>query len=421
MPLTTTAETQRIQTLDILRGFALLGILLINILGFGLASSSYSYAAPTIAGSSDLIAWVLVDLGFEGSMRGLFSILFGAGVLLFLDREASGKERAHFKRNAWLLIFGLVNGYLLLWSGDILLTYALAGFVLFFFRNLSTKELVRWSVSLFLLLALYNGLLYGGLHMLRSAHVETEALIAEGKEPSAQQSEMANEWQIFKADYQPGPESIAEELDARGESYSTAFSWNLNHNTAVIAETIPTFLLPDAFVMMLIGMALYRLGVLQGQRSVQAYRNMAIGGFTLGLLINACEIGTALAAPDDLLAGFSQLQPTYHVGRLAISMGWLGLVILTIKTGWLANALAAVGRMALTNYLMQSVLCLFIFTGAGLGLVGELARYQLYVVVLFIWVFQLWFSPWWLKRYQFGPVEWAWRGLTYGQTPRFKR
>ena len=159
MPLTTTPETQCIQTLDMLRGFDLLGILLINILGFGLASSSYTYAAPTIAGTGDLIAWVLVDLGFEGSMRGLFSILFGAGVLLFLDREASGKERAHFKRNAWLLVFGLINGYLLLWPGDILLTYALAGFFLFFFRNLSTKALVRWSVSLFLLLTLYNGLL----------------------------------------------------------------------------------------------------------------------------------------------------------------------------------------------------------------------------------------------------------------------
>ena len=421
MALTTTSETARIQTLDSLRGFALLGILLINILGFGLAASSYTYAAPTIVGTGDLIAWVLVDLGFEGSMRGLFSILFGAGVLLFLDREASGKERAYFKRTTWLLVFGLINGYLLLWPGDILLTYALAGFVLFFFRNLSTKALVRWSVSLFLLLTLYNGLLYGGLHMLRSAEVETEALIAEGKEPSAEQLEMASEWQIFEADYQPDPESLAEEINARGKSYSSAFSWNFTHNTAVIAETVPTFLLPDAFVMMLIGMALYRLGVLQGQRSVRAYRNLAIGGFTLGLLINAYEISTALAAPGDLLAGFSQLQPTYHLGRLAISMGWIGLVILTIKTGWLARALAAVGRMALTNYLMQSVICLFIFTGAGLGLVEELARYQLYGVVLLIWVFQLWFSPWWLKRYQFGPVEWAWRGLTYGHSIALRR
>ena len=155
----------------------------------------------TIAGTGDLIAWVLVDFGFEGSMRGLFSILFGAGVLLFLDREASDEERAHFKRNVWLLIFGLINGYLFLWPGDILLTYALAGFVLFFFRNLSTKALVRWSVSLFLLLTLYNGLLYGGLHLLRSAHVETETLIAKVREPSAQQSEMASEWEIFEADY----------------------------------------------------------------------------------------------------------------------------------------------------------------------------------------------------------------------------
>ena len=342
-------------------------------------------------------------------------------MLLFLDRKASGKERAHFKRNAWLLVFGLVNGYLLLWPGDILLTYGLAGFVLFFFRNLSTKALVRWSVSLLLFLTLYNGLLYGGLHLLQDAQVETEALIAEGREPSPQQREMAREWQIFKADYQPNPKSLAAEISARGESYSTALSWNLGYNTTIIVETVPAFLLPDAFVMMLIGMALYRLGVLQGQRSVQAYRNLAISGFALGLLINAYEISMALAAPSDLLAGFSQLQPSYHLGRLATSLGWIGLVVLTVKTGWLARALAAVGRMALTNYLLQSVICLFIFTGAGLGLVGDLARHQLYGVVLLIWMFQLWFSPWWLKKYQFGPVEWAWRVLTYGQTPLFKR
>ena len=152
-------------------------------------------------------------------------------MLLFLDREASGKERAHFKRNAWLLIFGLVNGYLFLWPGDILLTHALAGFVLFFFRNLSTKALVRWSVSLFLLLTLYNGLLYGGLHLLRSAHVETEARLQKVRNPAPSKVRWRASGKSFEADYQPESESLAEEIIARGNPTALLLAGTSDHNT----------------------------------------------------------------------------------------------------------------------------------------------------------------------------------------------
>ena len=123
----------------------------------------------------------------------------------------------------------------------------------------------------------------------------------------------------------------------------------------------------------------------------------------LGLLINAYEISTSLGAPGDLLAGFSQLQPTYHLGRLSVSIGWIGFVVLAIRTGWLASALAAVGRMA-ANQLSPTVSHLPLhFYWCWIGPCGRAGWYQLYSVVLLIWIFQLWFSPWWLKRYQLGP------------------
>ena len=126
----------------------------------------------------------------------------------------------------------------------------------------------------------------------------------------------------------------------------------------------------------------------------------------------------------DVLASFPYFQWSYHLGRLSMAMGWMSLIILVLSQaaqGRIIDRLAAVGRMALTNYLMHSLIMLFIFTGAGLGLVGELSRAGLYLLVLGVWVLQLWFSPWWLARNRFGPVEWLWRGLTYGQFPENRR
>ena len=187
---------------------------------------------------------------------------------------------------------------------------------------------------------------------------------------------------------------------------------------------LPLFLFWDALMMMLLGMGLYRLGVLQGQRSSSFYLRLAVIGFTLGLGFNGYEVQRALDSNFDLLASFAQMQWTYHAGRLGMAMGWLGLLLWLLQRGGLEGVrrrLAAVGRMALTNYLMHSLIALVLFTGAGFALVGELTRAQLYPVVLIIWIFQLWFSPWWLARYRFGPLEWLWRALTYWERPPMKR
>ena len=350
-------KNERIVSLDMLRGFALLGILLVNILSFGAISAmifnpSLGFSLPT-----DIWVWALIELTAEGAMRALFSMLFGAGVLMFLGK-GDGRKKLHFKRIFWLLIFGLINGYVLMWSGDILSTYALAAFILYFLRNMSPKGLAILSAFLFACLCAYSTVLNIGLEFLRNAAVHN--------------SEAAKDWAEFYELFAPNEAAIKDEIAQRKGSFFELLSWSATAYNSLLLEIVPMFLFWDALVFMCIGMALYRYQTLQG----------------------------------------------LHLG---VALGWMGLLILAMLRFGIGQRLAAVGRMALSNYLLQSVICLFIFSGIGFGLLGDLRRSELYIVVAIIWAFQLWLSSWWLARYNYGPAEWLWRALTYGKVPTFIR
>ena len=400
------SETDRILSLDVVRGFALLGILLVNILGFG-AISAMAFNPPLgFSLPSDIWIWGAVELTAEGAMRALFSMLFGAGVLLFLER-GEDRERLHFKRTFWLLIFGLINGYVLMWSGDILFTYALAGFILYFLRNMSAKGLAILSVVLFACLCAYSTAFNLGLEFLRSA--------------ANQNAEAAAGWAEFYDVFAPSEAAKKAEIAQRTGSFLALMSWSVAAYTEVLFEIVPMLMLWDALVFMCIGMALYRYRVLQGAHSDRFYLFTALAGFGVGLTINAYEIYLMIASDFDILVSFPFFKPTYQLGRLAMAIGWIGLLILAMRRFGIGQRLAAVGRMALTNYLMQSLICLFIFSGIGFGLLGTLRRTELYLVVVLIWAFQLWLSPWWLARFRYGPAEWLWRALTYGKAPQLTR
>ena len=400
------SETDRILSLDVVRGFALLGILLVNILSFGAISAMAFNPSLGFSLPSDIWIWGAVELTAEGALRALFSMLFGAGVLLFLDR-GEGRGKLHFKRTFWLLIFGLINGYILMWSGDILSTYALAGFVLYFLRNKSPRGLTILSAVLFACLCAYSAALNFGLEFLRNA--------------ASHNTEAAADWAEFYDMFAPSEAVIKTELAQRTGSFSALVSWSAAAYTSVLLEIIPMLLFWDALVFMCIGMALYRYRVLQGAHSDRFYLFTALAGFGIGLSVNAYEIYQMIASDFDILASFAYFKPTYQLGRLGVALGWIGLLILAMRRFGIGQRLAAVGRMALTNYLMQSLICLFIFTGIGFGLLGTLHRTELYLVVILIWAFQLWLSPWWLARYRYGPAEWLWRALTYGTAPQFSR
>ena len=413
------APGERIEALDVLRGFALLGILLLNIIGFGLPFASY--LTPSADGATSGInfgVYVTVDVFFEGALRALFSMLFGAGVLLFASGKGAGP---YYRRQLLLLLFGLFDAFVLLWSGDILVPYALAGLLLYLARNWRARTLFILAGVVFAYLALLYASVWTGLAVLGEQAAEIQARVAAGAVASEADRGVLAGYADLSAVVNPSAAETAREAAVWRGSYLKSFAANAAGLLATTyAFNMPVILFWDAFAAMLLGMALFRTGVLEARRSPRFYGILAGAGLTVGLAVNIAEVllraGTGFET--QWLPSFSS--PLYDVGRIAMGLGYLGLVMLACRYGlWAAvrRALAAVGRMALTNYLMQSLICLFVFHDMGLGWWNELERHQLYYVVAAVWAFQVAFSVAWMGRYRFGPMEWLWRALTYGRLP----
>ena len=413
---TPVAAADRIETIDVVRGFALLGILLLNILGFGLPFEAYSN--PGVDGAtSGVNLWVFgtVDLLFEGVLRALFSMLFGAGVVIF----ASGKPAGlYYRRQLLLLAFGLFDAFVLLWVGDILVTYALAGMLLYYVRDWSPKRLLVGAGVVFTYLAVvYSGAFFG-LTVLGGKAAMIEAEVAAGAEITAGQQNLLDEWHDLRTSFEPTEETQAIEALSYQGSYLESVAANASGVLDFWAQALPLVMLWDALGCMLIGMALFKLGVFQGERDSAFYRKLVVYGVVIGLAINGLEVYAKIASGFALEWVASVPVPTGDIGRVALALGYLGMIVLVCQTAnWVAlrDRLAAVGRMALTNYLMHSLLALLVFHSIGLGLWNQLERYELYFVVLAIWIIQLIVSPLWLERFRYGPLEWIWRVATYGR------
>lgn len=412
------SQTDRILSLDVMRGIVLCGILLMNINGYGLAEA---YIDPTASGGStglNLYTWITMNLFFEGTMRALFSLLFGVGMFIFLDRlvkKGAGIKAADvfFRRLTWLLVFGLIHGYLLLWVGEILYQYALMGFLVYSFRLMAPKKLILTALILFSIGTVWNYFDYKGAEKWVAGVEEAKQYEAEGKTLTKELKEAKESWE--KMMDKRSPEAIQEYNEKMHQGYF-----------GVVVHLAPTNFefdtvwpyrsdVWDVLSMMLIGIALFRWGVLTGEKSVQFYGLMVLIGYVVGLAINYYEMRIVLDDNFSFLA-FRKSEVTYYWGRIFIAMGHVGLIMLFCKSGIfnsLKSALASVGKMALTNYLMHSVICMIVFTGVGFSLFGKLQRYELLYVVFSIWIFQLILSPIWLQYFHYGPMEWLWRNLSY--------
>lgn len=410
---------ERIVALDVLRGVAVLGILILNIVGFGLP---YAYEMPLTGGASgiDLWTWRITTLFFEGTMRGLFSLLFGASMMLLFERVAAreGARAAsgiHYRRMAWLALFGIAHWLLLLWSGDVLFWYAIIGALIFPLRRLPS----RWLIGLALAVYLAGGA--GAAFDYAEAKREHAAASPAPAPRTPATRAAAAAWAERVEEHRYTPAEIAGSVAReRLTSYPAlvvasapeAFHWQIT--------SFPIYGLLDSAPMMLIGIALLRLGVLSGARPAGFYARLALGGYAIGLGVNAWEIGVLERGGFGVLAAL-QTGTSYESGRLATTMGHVGAVMWLIGRGALPAAqarLAAVGRMAFSNYILTTILCTAVFSGLGLGLFAALARHQLYYVVAAVWVVLLVWSPLWLARHRHGPLEWLWRTLTYaGRRP----
>jgi uncharacterized protein len=410
--------TDRIQSLDVMRGIVLFGILLMNINGMGLARA---YEDPTVSGGAtgwDLYTWITTNMFFEGTMRALFSLLFGVGMFILLDRlekKGAGINAAniYFRRLTWMLVFGLIHGYLLLWTGEILYSYALMGFLVFSFRNLAPKKLIIVAAFLFSAGAVWNYFDYKKDVKLVDQVALVKTYEAAGKPLTKELKEAGEKWQKREGDRSPAAIEEYNTNMRKGYFHVVAFLAAKNmHSDKFYPYRYDPF---DVLSMMLLGIALYKLNVLSANKPYRFYIIMALIGYSIGLCVNYYEVTTIMNSNFSLL-GFSKSYLTYDLGRVPVAMGHIAIIMLLCKLPvlqWLKSRLAAVGKMALTNYIMHSVIALFFFTGAGLGMFGKLQRHELLYVVFSIWIVQLILSPIWLKYFQFGPIEWIWRNLSY--------
>jgi uncharacterized protein len=413
------SATERINSVDVIRGFALLGILLMNILSWGLPLATEFN--PSIAGGAtgpNLAIWFVQMIFWDGKMRALFSMIFGAGIIILTARgEARGaKDTAdiYYRRNLWLLAFGLVHAYII-WFGDILYPYALIALILYPFRKLSPKALLIIAGVFFVLL---TGGPIGKGHSFRE--VKEKALAAEaaekqGKKLTDEEKAVVKQWNDVMKDLKPTPEQVKKDYDAQRGSYLTL----LKHRAKIVSRWhgAPIYSpgLWDMLAMMLIGMAFLKMGVLSAERSFGFYGKLLAVGYGIGLPLNAWSAWEMMRhnwEPLDSIMYYA----TYQPGRLLVALGHMSLLAIICKAGafpFITRRLAAVGQMAFSNYITHSIVCGFIFYGYGFKLMGQLQRWQLYIVVVCIWIFQLIVSPIWLRHFYFGPLEWCWRSLTY--------
>jgi uncharacterized protein len=389
--------TARIESLDVLRGVALLGILVMNVQAFAMPQAAY--LNPTAWGrleGIDLAVWLTGHVLADQKMMALFAMLFGAGIVLSAERAEAGGKRAwplHSRRHVWLMLFGIAHAYLI-WYGDILFTFAVCALALFPLRNLAPSR----QLALGVVLIAVTSLLF---------------LVFDATVPAWSEEDR----QTFMAEWQPSAAQLAGEV----ERYRSGW-WQQFPQRAEMAFEMQTFTLViwglwRSAGLMLIGMALFRWGVLTGRASRRTYLSLLAVALLLGVPMILYGVHWNFANDWGPRSMFVGTQFNYW-GSVLVAFGWVSVVMLLLRANAMKRLrlrLAAVGRTALSQYILQSVICSLIFYGHGLGMFGHIERSGQMLVVLGIWLLQLWLAPLWLRHFRHGPLEWLWRSLTRGQ------
>ena len=390
------SSSERIEILDVLRGLAVCGILIGNVqwfTGYGMMPSQLASQAPLY----DQVTHFLVHFFVEGKFYSIFSFLFGVGFALQIARarDRGDTNASVFKRRLfWLLVIGLLHAYLL-WAGDILSIYALMGFILILFRNKSNDSLLRWACALIAVPVVTYILLYAAF----AAFAAPDALAG------------------FEASQVERWNSTVESVT--GSSYwQIVIGYNLQYIVGRYMGLIIQMRLPKILAMFLLGMYAYRTGVFQNLDAQRPLiRRVLLYGLVLGVVGNtlmAWLAGNEAPFPPSPAAVIGVAGYAFGVPAMALFVVAL-VATLWRRTSWrkALAILASVGRMALTNYLLQTVICVTLFYGYGFGLFGRFGALSSTVIALAIFAVQIALSTIWLRYFAYGPMEWIWRQLTY--------
>jgi len=428
-------HSSRVATLDVLRGFALLGILAVNVESFSGPESMHDIPVgmvrPAFVGwhaHLDIAILVIKWAFVEGKMRAMFGMLFGAGVVLLTDRieqRAGAGEVAdiYVRRNMWLGLFGLIHGTLI-WEGDILLQYALCALLFLYpFRRLAARKLIGIGMAIWII-----GGTYGVLNFFDASRVIAQAQVLASAQmvqrvgatlTPAQHAALANELAISRAK----PAAIAAAAQAGRRDYLDSLADRADSDVSFVYHVFRCGWIAEVVGCMLVGMGLFRCGFLSGRLSSRTYVLTAVIGYAVAwptVIIGIWQ--TKLAGFSDA-AAMRWMWAPYDVEQAAGTLANAAIVILIIKSGslrTLTGALQSVGRTALSNYIATSVFCQVLFCWGPLKLFGTLQYYQELYVVLAFWSLSLVTSSVWLQHFTYGPLEWLWRSLTYAKRQPFK-
>lgn len=408
--VTPVAADERIETLDVLRGCALFGILIVNMTAFSWPVDQMMMRQQFWETRTDVIADWTVRFLAEGKFYPLFAFLFGLGAAIQMERaESRGANFAgRFCRRLFVLLgIGLAHG-LLLWEGDILVWYALSGFLLLAFRERKPKTPLIWAAICLLIPALLITLLWmllAGLSLVPEIARVIQKELAQEQGTAALQIE----------------ETIR--VFALG-SYGEIFAERVGN--LVVMWLVGVFYVPTFFAMFLLGLYAGKRGIFQNiEANLGLIRRVLGWGLAIGLPASLFHaIGMAVSDLSDVRFVWLISQAFVAVGGPAQSLAYAAAITLMLRRvrwkSWL-RPIAAAGRMALTNYLLQSLICTTIFYSYGLGLFGLVGRATGLGLAVVICATQVAFSVWWLKRFRFGPMEWLWRTLTYGKRQPMRR
>ena len=503
VPAQPVSANQRLGAMDLLRGFALCGILLMNIVNFAWPGGAYTsvtfpyYSLQSIgevpdpeirdkeiakaekdfnrkqkdknrkqrelepkpqyalgdlrwcavSSDADLYEFAFADLLVDNKMRTLFSMLFGAGVILMADHSKGKRNRPgwlHYRRMFWLLVLGAAHGYLL-WTGDILFAYAAIGLWLYPLRKLRARWLCALGLGLLLTPLAIAWFAPNVIEWVkekgRSVEQNLEAIEKQTAEnpPTSPDNSAPQESAVepekdelywldakFLAGYRaldamrkrgPRPDLVTLDIrKQRTQTYSEGVVerfWDLIW--AQLAELIVLGFLALGWPMVL-GMALMKLGFFTGNWTTKSYGWWTVCLYVIGIPMTWWALILSTQGGNSVATQVRMILPLEWIGSLLLTLANASALLWLWKTNrinWLASRLQAAGQMALSNYLFDSLLCSFIFSGYGLAFYGTIPRVGLAALVAAIWVFQLTISPWWLEHFRFGPVEWLWRSLTY--------
>lgn len=397
------AEATRHISLDAMRGFAVMGILAMNIVAF--AMPFWAYITPLAYGgttAAERTAWVISYVLLDGKMRGFFSLLFGASMMLIIERaDAKGESAAkvHYRRMFWLALFGLAH-YFFIWFGDILFLYAAAGSIAFLFRKWEPRRLIKWALIIFGIHLIVFGLQFIGLQIMQFFATQPGAsadLVKQYKEIISGPEfdfETTKQLAIHRGDYVG---IVADKLAKWSDPIFGVIQ--------TIGETLP---------LMMIGMAMKKNGFLTGMWERGDYvrwaRKMIIPGLILSILVATMVV----MANFDKITTLAAFFIWSAIPRTLLTIGYAAMLMLVIaryaKSGFIARV-AAAGQAAFTNYLGTSIFMTTIFYGYGFGLFGYVGRIELWAFVIGAWVVMLLWSKPWLQRFRYGPLEWLWRSL----------